>query len=298
MTVLVSWFDQSIAGSPRTWIVADSRLTNATRLGPNVITDNCAKVFPLRCDFSRPGTENKQRHMPFASLSLGFAFCGAALPATQTYAAAACLLSQISTQHSGVKENGRPWLGLPLQFEQITRYVTKLFAGYYRDVGKCRPTAASASLILAGPCPKTGEQCLAEITPHETSGAISVRYNVHRFSEVSKDFVMVYGSGACLAKATLETLRGALSSDTGWGNEPFKAVTSAIAMNKDGTVGGTPQVGISDSQGFNAQPLMLRTPRGLRLELLGFDLIDNPLSEECTTARSGLITTITRLGSV
>jgi hypothetical protein len=289
MTALVCWFNRETPDKPTSWMVADSRLSRPSAAGGcSPLTDYGAKVLTLHCEFRNPPMSNPAVHRPIATLNLGFGYCGSSLIALQTYAVAANLLDQIAVEKPPGSASLRPWLGLPLRFDDIASYIAEIFRGYVLNVGHLFPNDAKASLVIAGPCPTTGELCFAEVfQDHENPARVCMA--MYRYTSTDPAFALTLGSGANEVERITGIQRTIVPADSsGWWQAPLFAVRKLIQDQSDGTVGGIPQIGIADEYGFAIQGVSFKSQSGRRFQLLGVNLATN-LSNECVIGARGLM---------
>ena len=242
------------------WCAADTRLVAGGDDEPT--TEIAAKLYAIPVVVAALASEFEVRQ-PHYWTQYGFAYAGAALPASMTAITASTLLQKLA--RPGDRENPPP-------FEQIAEVVCRLAKRFMEERRQFGGDGLFSAAFF-GWCPHTEKYKIAYIDGRNDGGGFRVELSYPQPPQTDGDPWLVLGSGAPTFNATLARYRNTERHITK--RVPLRVIEKMVTEEQDRTVGGATSVGAAHQHGFDlywlAEPVTTGQPTARRM-FNGLDL--------------------------
>ncbi|WP_417434346.1 hypothetical protein [Hoeflea sp.] len=262
MTIAVIWQEDGVL-----WCAADTRLV----VGKNdqTTSEKTAKIYsiPLSVCALNPVADLTNTafglRQPHYWTQYGFAYAGAALPATQTAVTATTLLQNLA--RPGDRTD-------PPAFEEIAELMCRLARRFMDDKRRFGADGKFQAAFF-GWCAYTTRFKVAHIHGRDDLGAFRVELSYPKAPDTEGDPWLILGSGAATFESTLTDYRR---------NEqhikkriPRRVIDQMVAEDRDPSVGGATSIGAANKHGFDlfyaVEPIVRGQPAARRI-FNGLDL--------------------------
>jgi hypothetical protein len=251
MTSVVIWHEPA---DMVLWAVADTLISTGPQ-SARPLSDKGPKLFPLSVQCFQPSSSGFFDRASYHA-TLGFAYAGAVLPASMTYAAAsACLLNLIHHKHVP-----------PPSLKEIAEFVARMAGRYLED------TERLFELAVFGWCPTIGHYDAFAITPTKSGDRLQMA--VSRSDILSPGTYCILGTHKTAVGERIAEVERQRSGQS-IVRAPITALRNAIESGALEGIGGSLQLGQANRQHFQllrwCRPIPSSIPQA-KFYFLGMDV--------------------------